>query len=290
MISILTATYNRAYIITNLFDSLIRQSCHDFEWIVVDDGSSDGSFEKLQSLRDSGTPFPMTVHRQPNRGKHCAINTAVSLAGGNYVFIVDSDDQLTPDAVETVLQWIGSIDSNPRLAGVAGLRGYINNPQRIGDFPALPAGCHYIDAPNTARKKLGLLGDKAEVYRTQLLRDNPFKVFDGENFLPECTVWDEIAFKGYSIRWFDKIIYKCEYLPDGLTKSGDQAFLNNFQGFTYYTRHRIKTHGLVDRMIAIGAYCRLASKKGLSVRQASRNIGQNLIVTAALGFVYKLLK
>ena len=95
MISVITPTYNRGYIIDNLFNSLKSQTSYDFEWIVIDDGSTDDTYDKLKSMSGENVEFPITIIGQQNKGKHCAVNTGVAKAKGEFVFIVDSDDMLT---------------------------------------------------------------------------------------------------------------------------------------------------------------------------------------------------
>ena len=102
-ITVFTPTYNRGYIIDNLFQSLKRQSYTDFEWIVIDDGSDDDTenmFQKFQSV-DNG--FPIIYKKVNNGGKHRAINTGLNLAKGELFFIVDSDDYLTDSALERIV-------------------------------------------------------------------------------------------------------------------------------------------------------------------------------------------
>lgn len=69
------------------------------------------------------------------------------------------------------------------------------------------------------REKYNLTGDKAEVYKTEILKKHSFPEFDGEFFMIEDICWIQIVAKGYKIRWYDKPIYACEYLDDGLTKT-----------------------------------------------------------------------
>ena len=95
MITVFTPTYNRAYTLKRLFESLQDQTFRDFEWLVVDDGSTDNTQELLADMQDNAT-FPMRVFRQENSGKHIAINLGAREAAGEWFFIVDSDDSLPP--------------------------------------------------------------------------------------------------------------------------------------------------------------------------------------------------
>ena len=90
MITVFTPTYNRGYIISNLYDSLKRQTVKTFEWIVIDDGSTDHTEKLFQNFLKEKNDFSITYKKVPNGGKHRAINKGVSLAKGDLFFIVDS--------------------------------------------------------------------------------------------------------------------------------------------------------------------------------------------------------
>ena len=103
-ITVFTPSYNRAYILPQLYNSLVGQTSGDFEWVVVDDGSTDNTSELLSQWEKS-TSFTIKWQTQPNQGKHIAINTGVLMASGELFFIVDSDDYLTNDAIEKVIRF-----------------------------------------------------------------------------------------------------------------------------------------------------------------------------------------
>lgn len=271
--TILTPTYNRAHILKNAFDSLCRQTNFAFEWIVVDDGSIDDTEKLVNSWMIEKLPFELRYFKQKNGGKHRAINKGVQEAQYDYVLILDSDDYLTDDAVEKVHSWTKMIEGKNDFAGVSGLRGWINKPGQIG---GAGNGETYIDAKNTERRKYHLDGDKAEVYRTEILKKYPFPEFEGENFLSEHVVWDTIAKEGYKLRWFSEVIYKCEYLEDGLTKSNfEQLRLKNFQGFTLSTILRKECEPFPWNYAVIGVYDYIAKLKGLDVKTTKELIQVN---------------
>ena len=104
-ISILTPTYNRAQVLHRAYDSLVRQSLRDFEWVVVDDGSTDHTAELLARWQ-AEADFPVNWLRyRNNRGRNAAVNTGVQLVSGRYTLVLDSDDSLLDDALETVAYW-----------------------------------------------------------------------------------------------------------------------------------------------------------------------------------------
>lgn len=101
-VTVFTPVYNRARYLGLLYESLIEQHFHNFEWIIVDDGSTDGTREIVARFVDEGR-VRIRYHYQENAGKHVAVNRGVQLAKGELFFIVDSDDTLTAHALSTIV-------------------------------------------------------------------------------------------------------------------------------------------------------------------------------------------
>lgn len=212
MITVFTPTYNRAYKLGTLYQSLIRQSCKDFEWVIVDDGSTDGTEALLGSFANDNN-IRIKYLRQENQGKHAAINKGVQEAQGDMFFIVDSDDVLTPDAIEWVKETSSLIMDDPTFGGISGVLFYPDG-KIIGG--GIKEG-EYIDSNAIdIRLRHGVAGDLAEVFKTSVLQEFPFPIFEDERFVPEALVWNRIAQK-YKIRYTSRAIYCADYLPDGLT-------------------------------------------------------------------------
>ena len=231
LVTVFTPVYNRAHTIEQLYQSLLKQTDLYFEWLVIDDGSEDGIASMIQQwIQGKDSPFVIRFYQQKNGGKHRAINRGVQLAKGEAFFIVDSDDYLTEDAIWQIRKWWKTISESCGFAGVSGLRG-TENGKIIGDTPLFGS---FADATNLERAKYGLLGDKAEVYKTSILKKYPFPEYEGENFLTEAVVWDKIARDGLNIRWFNQVIMICEYREDGLTMQGKELFIKNPKGWGLY--------------------------------------------------------
>ena len=213
-ITILTPTYNRASLLPRLFDSLLRQTNKDFEWIVVDDGSTDDTREVVANLKEKcGGAFPMGYVYKANGGKHMAINIGAERARGELLFIADSDDLLTDDALETVANSWHDISDDKSFAGIAGLDITMDTREVIGSgLPQEHIDCNAIDI----RYRHHVTGDMKEVFRTEVLREFPFPEFHSERFCPEQLVWFRIAHR-YKLRYVNKPIYIAEYQPDGIT-------------------------------------------------------------------------
>lgn len=272
MITVLTPTYNRGYCLENLYNSLRNQSDKDFEWIVVDDGSTDDTGKKVTIWAGDTKDFSIRYFKQKNGGKHRAVNYGVTLAIGDYTFIVDSDDRLTEDCIFKINGWIEEIDSDSSFAGVSGVKGR-SKDSIIGSFPS---DKYYIDASNIERARLGLLGDKAEVYRTNILRSYPFPEFEGERFLPENVVWDEIAHDGYKLRWYRDVIYICEYLEDGLTKNSNSFIKKSFNGYTLAKKKAFHYYPSPTRWGALLSYMNDAKSLGMGDREIRERLDVSL--------------
>lgn len=260
MITVLTPTFNRAYCLGNLYNSLKTQLDKDFEWIIVDDGSTDNTEKIVNDWSRETSEFAIRYFKQKNGGKHRAVNYGMNYVSGNYTFIVDSDDILTNDCILKIKNWIKEIDDDSSFAGVSGTKGY-NENLIVGNFPYEK---DYIDASNIERARLGLLGDKAEVYRTSILKSYPFPEFEGEQFIPENVVWDEIAHNGYKLRWHRDVIYICEYLEDGLTKNNNAHIKKSFSGYTMAKKKAFHYYPSPTKWGALLSYMSDAKSLGLT--------------------------
>lgn len=223
-ITILTPTYNRASLLPRLFDSLLRQTNKDFEWIVVDDGSTDDTRKVVANLKEKcGGAFPMGYVYKANGGKHMAINIGAERARGELLFIADSDDLLIDDALETVANSWHDISDDKSFAGIAGLDIAMDTREVIGSgLPQEHIDCNAIDI----RYRHHVTGDMKEVFRTEVLREFPFPEFAGERFCPEQLVWFRMA-RRYRLRYINKPIYIADYQPDGITAGITRARMRN---------------------------------------------------------------
>lgn len=220
LLTILTPTYNRASLLPRLYKSLCAQTCRDFEWIVVDDGSTDNTQEVVSSFKvENGDSFPITYIRKKNGGKHTALNRGVRAAQGSLIMIADDDDLLPPDAIDIIRHSWAKIEFQASVGGIAGLDVNKRTGEIIGSgLPKEHILCNAMDI----RYRYHVTGDLKEVFRTDVLKDFPFPEIAGEMFCPEQLVWFRIAQK-YSLYYINKPIYIAEYQPDGITSGITRA-------------------------------------------------------------------
>jgi len=218
MITVFTPTYNRAKLLPRLYESLCKQTFRDFEWIIVDDGSVDDTHDVVESFmngnddENGSNNFPIRYYYQENGGKHRAINHGVREAKGELFLILDSDDSLPSDSLELITEVYSQIKDNESFGGVCGYMAHHDgtiigkgNEENILDT-------NTIDL----RYRYNVKGDMCEVFKTSVLREDPFPEIDGEKFCPEALVWNRIA-KKYRLRVFRNVIYFRDYLDGGLT-------------------------------------------------------------------------
>lgn len=278
LISILTPVYNRAYMIENLYISLLGQRNRNFEWIIVDDGSTDHLLDLVGKWKsDDRRFFRMEYIYQANGGKHRAWNKGIHYCQGKYTFVVDSDDYLTEDAIEKVIEWTGTIKDRCKFAGISGRKGK-KTDGKLTPIGRFPDGKPFVDASNLKRHSKNLMGDMAEVYRTDLLRVYPFPEFEGEKFCSEGAVMNRIAKDGYLMRWFPDIIYVGDYLEDGLSKNVLSRKMSFFQGYTFVIRNGVKQEEFPYGLIEVGKWAYYAARKGYNKKECADLIDIHMIV------------
>lgn len=210
LITIFTPTYNRASLLIRLYESLTNLHYTNFEWIIVDDGSTDNTSELIVDFKKRAS-FPIHYVFQENAGKHIAINKGVFAAKGELFFIVDSDDRLTPEALSIVEEIYQRECVNTNLGGLA-LRGCYENGKIVGNSTFSQIICNSIDIRNIH----GVKGDLVEIFLTRVMKEFPFPEIKNEKFCPEVLVWNRIA-QHYDLVYVNEPIYVVEYQDGGLT-------------------------------------------------------------------------
>lgn len=246
MITILTPTYNRCNLLPQIYQSLCQQTSPDFEWVVVDDGSTDATGKVVNKMLEAAN-FPLQYFYKENGGKHTALNFGVRKAKGELVLILDSDDQLPPNAVENIEKAYAEVRGDEAFAGVCGYMAH-RDGQVIGS-PVIDSDINTIDL----RYQLGVGGDMAEVFRKDILLKYPFPEIKGERFCPEALVWNRIA-QNYKMRVFSKVIYFRDYLDGGLTsnivrirmKSPVASMMTYQEMTTYHVPLKVKVRAAIN--------------------------------------------
>jgi glycosyltransferase involved in cell wall biosynthesis len=188
--TVFTPTFNRSEPLGRTFESLCGQTFRDFEWLIVDDGSTDDTAARVQTWQRSA-PFSIRYFHQRNGGKHRAHNLAIAHAEGELLAVLDSDDTLAPHAVERLIfHWCSIPETDrDRFSGVTCLcideRGEL-----VGHtFPSPVLDCRHYELETV----YGVTGEKWGCHRTAVLRQFEFPEIPGETHCPEGLIWNRIA-------------------------------------------------------------------------------------------------
>lgn len=237
-LTIHTATYNRAHTLPKAYESLKAQTCFDFEWLITDDGSTDGTKELVKSWQNEGNNFSIRYEQLEHGGLIRAVNYAVNVAQGGYYFRLDSDDYLTNNAVETIVSKIPDIVNKDDFVAVGFVKITENQLPIKGVWPTVN-NKGYVDCTNLDRPKYNLDADMCEAYKLDIMKQYPFPVWHDETFAPEQLQSDKLAMDGYKIRWYSLGIYVCEYQEGGLTKGNWDLLRNNKMGYAMLSNQRL---------------------------------------------------
>ncbi len=232
LFTVFTPTYNRAHTLHRVYDSLRAQTLRDFEWIVIDDDSTDNTADLIAGWTKTAN-FPIRYFKQEHAGKHIAHNLAVREARGQFFLVFDSDDACIPQALERIAYHWSHIPDSDRHSFFA-VNGLCcdQHGKIIGDvFPSTPFDSDLREKRYVHRVR----GEKWGAVATAILRQFPFPEIKMTHFVPEGAVWLEIA-KTYKIRYVNEV-FRIYYVDDdetGSTLTKTKMFHENAPGRLYY--------------------------------------------------------
>ena len=269
IVTILTPTYNRGGVLNELFQSLQKQTTKEFEWLLVDDGSRDNTKNVVEEMKQI-VDFPIRYIYKENGGKHTALNVGVKQITSELTFIVDSDDTLVPDAIETILKYHNKYKSRKDICGYAFLKEYSDGKINGKLFEPDEKIGTYIDCRINADDTHA---DKAEVFYTECLKEFLFPEFKNEKFLGEDLVWIRMAMK-YQMVHINKAIYVAEYLGDGLTRNRRKNNIMSPRGCVArakeFLRPELKLRYRIKGAIQYVVYGKFANEKDIIANAPDR--------------------
>ncbi len=228
-ITVFTPAYNRGNLIHNLYESLLRQTCKNFKWLIIDDGSTDGTCDVIQPWIDEAKIEICYVYKE-NGGLHTGYNKAIELMDTELSVCIDSDDWMPDNAIERILSVWDRVKRDD-IAGLIGLD-FASDGSIIGDH--LPNG-QVIDPIDLLASKTNR-GDKKYVVRTDLYKKvAPMPVYKGEkNFNPHYMILKLSA--EYQFVAMDAPLCIVDYQPDGMSANIYNQYLNSPKSFAELRR------------------------------------------------------
>lgn len=277
-LTILTPTYNRADRLPLLYESLLQQEDGGFDWLIVDDGSTDATPALVADWQAKGR-LPIRYIRRENGGKHRALNTGIQEVRAPLTFIVDSDDALLPNAIHEVSALYRRYGLQKDLCGYSFLT--VDKSGQSLAQKALPER-ELIGRFDHVRFKGNNSGDMKEIWFTDVLRQYPFPEFPGEKFYSEAGVWLRMS-GPLRVVFTDIPIYQAEYYADGLTKNRRKSQLSSPLGVMDCSRMMMRREcGLYWNLRAGLLYCVFGRIIGMSAAAMVKASGRPLLTLLCL--------
>jgi len=227
-ITVFTPTFNRAYCLYQVYESLLRQTSTNFTWLIVDDGSTDNTKELVDLWIDENKISIQYVF-QENQGMHGAHNTAYENIKTELNVCVDSDDYMPDNAIELIENKWNKVSGNKNIAGIVGIDIFKDGTIVGKPLPETIASSTLYDLYN----KYKITGDKKLVLRTDVVKKYPkYPIFKRERFVPLGVLYLMID-QDYELACLNKPLCVVEYLPDGSSLNIFKQYKNNPQGFRY---------------------------------------------------------
>lgn len=230
ILTVFTPAYNRAHTLPRTYESLLKQKCKDFIWLIIDDGSSDNTAELVKEWMKKENGFEIRYVYKVNGGMHTAHNVAYENIDTELNVCIDSDDCLAEQAVEKILQkWSGVKDKG--YAGIIGLDADLNG-KLIGKGFAEGLQETTLVGYYTS----GGAGDKKLVYRTDIINQYPpYPVFEGEKYVALAYKYRLID-QDYKLAVLDDVLCNVEYQEDGSSMNMFKQYMNNPKGFAFWRK------------------------------------------------------
>lgn len=284
-ITVFTPTYNRAYCLDQLYDSLCNQTSNDFKWLIIDDGSCDGTKDLVCEWIQENK-IEIQYYYKKNGGMHTAHNSAYDLIKTELNVCIDSDDQMTLNAIEKINSfWDNNRDNN--YAGIIGLD-IFKNGKIVSNrsFPTNTMSGKYSQLLG----KYGLKGDIKFIYVTDIIKKYPkYPVYEDEKFVPlgyKYLLIDE----EYDLLYLNEPICVVEYLPDGSTQNIIKQYFNNPKGFLFERNIRLlKAYTFKERVknaIHYGATAIILKQISLIFKSKNKSLTVLCFPIAILLFFY----
>ena len=260
-LTVITPVYNRRATIKRTLDSVRQQTYRDLEYIIIDDGSQEPIDDIVKNYMES-VCFPVLFIKKENGGVHTARNCGVKKSRGEYLFFLDSDDELVPHAFETYIKEWEKISSEERdkFREVLALCKNENGKQMGEKWPENINEMPYKDAKKIAKKNHAA---HVSMMRADIMRSHPWPEPEQVKFVAESLVWDMLE-PHFKKRFVNEClyIYHTETLGSvskGVHKRNLQYIINDLYRYLYYVNNyrlfNLDIVGRVKKMVYYCTYC-----------------------------------
>ena len=271
-LTIFTPTYNRAYILPKLYESLVKQSDKNFIWLIVDDGSSDHTKNIIDVFKKENK-IEIQYIFQENKGKHFAVNNGLRNTKTAFFSVIDSDDFLAERAIAEMQILSEKIKEKPEVAGFT----FIRFSEKT-EFDREKYGMKEWLVSGSATYDWEFPGEMVYCLKTEIHKKFLFPEFDGEKFCPESLVFRRIE-RQFKILFTDKVLAFGDYLPDGLMSNYYHLLIKNPKSSLLNIKEKLQDKLTPDQKMDLAkTYWDIASKSQLPVKEKIFGIGPFLIL------------
>ncbi len=244
LLTVFTPSFNRAHTLSRTYESLKKQDCKDFIWLVVDDGSTDNTKDLVGKWIEEEKSFDIRYFYKENGGMHSAHNAAYRIIDTEINICIDSDDMMAEGAVKKIIdKWVLVRDQG--YAGLIALDADMNTGKIIGS--GFREGTN--ETTLSGYYENGGKGDKKLIYRTDIIRSYPeYPEFEGEKYLALAYKYLLID-QDYNLCILDEVVCNVEYQPDGSSNSMFKQYLANPKGFAFWRTIKMKYDVSLKRKI-----------------------------------------
>ncbi len=280
-LTVITTTYNRAYCLHQVYESLLRQSSDDFIWLIIDDGSSDNTRELVDGWKRDNKIEIEYIYKE-NGGMHTARNRAYELVKTELNIIIDSDDWMTDDAVKKIVAFWQK-NGNQKYSGIIS-----NNISSKGvlvgtQLPQIKS-CTLTDLFG----KHGAKGDKKLILRSDLSCLYPYPEFEGEKFYPASYKFRLLDLH-YEMLIMNEFTCVVDYNENSMTYNKFAQYKSCSKGFAHYRNEMIRISKspkyIIKEMIHYIAESRMAKNKHYIVKSSKPLV---TLICLPIGLIYYL--
>lgn len=250
LISVLTPTYNRENTLHRNFNSLMQSEYKHFEWIILDDGSTDNTSELVKELTQQAD-FPIRYYYQENKGKHVALNRLYDLAEGRYCFQLDSDDEILPNAMQKALTIWNQLAQPEKYWAVCGRCIDQRNKLLVGD--PFPENINQVSFKQQRKMLSKISGELWSLQKTEVVKQYKFPEIEKLHYVSESYIWNQITFD-YQ-QW-----YTDEYFRVYYRKESEKQLSNKARDSEAYRITAINNRLMINKFV-FGKYAALVSIK-----------------------------
>lgn len=260
--TVFTPTYNRAKLLTELYEALKNQTYKNFEWLIIDDGSTDNTEDTVKRFIGENI-LKINYIKKENGGKQRAYNLGVEKARGELFVCIDSDDKYVKEGLEIILKHWEGYSNDYKVAGMGYLSIYPDGKIIGTKFPEESMLSNQFEIYYNNK----VSGDKGLMFRTSILKKYKFPEIEGENFITEAVVYNRIS-RDYKILYINEKIEIKQYHEDGLSSKYNNLLLKNPLGNSIY--HNEKNYfrmSFKDKILNNSVYYKFSKAAGLKLSE-----------------------